>query len=55
MAIRAATAAETARERLAPALDTIDETRRQGKRILARGQHAADAVAAAALLFARTP
>lgn len=47
---------EAVRERLAPALDTLDETVRQGRRMVVRGQHAAeDAVAAAALLVRRRP
>ena len=52
----AATAAEVMRERCAPALETLDETMRQGKRAIVRGQHAAeDAAAAATLIIRRRP
>jgi ElaB/YqjD/DUF883 family membrane-anchored ribosome-binding protein len=52
----AATAVETIKERLAPALDTLDETMRQGRRVIVRGQHAAeDAGAGAALIIRRQP
>ena len=47
---------EAVRERLAPVLDTLDETVRQGRRMVVRGRHAAeDAAAAAALLVRRRP
>jgi ElaB/YqjD/DUF883 family membrane-anchored ribosome-binding protein len=49
-------AADTIRERCAPALDTLDETVRQGRRALVRGRHAAeDAAAAATLIVRRRP
>jgi ElaB/YqjD/DUF883 family membrane-anchored ribosome-binding protein len=51
-----ATAVDTMRERFAPALDTVEETIRQGRRALVRGQHAAeDAAAAATLVVRRRP
>ena len=47
---------EAIKERLAPALDTLDETIRQGRRAMVRGQHAAeDAAAAATLVVRRRP
>jgi ElaB/YqjD/DUF883 family membrane-anchored ribosome-binding protein len=50
------TAADTIRERFAPALDTVEDTMRQGRRALVRGQHAAeDAAAAATLIVRRRP
>ena len=56
IATGAATAAEAIKERLAPALDTLDETIRQGRRVITRGQHAAeDAAEAAALKIRRRP
>jgi ElaB/YqjD/DUF883 family membrane-anchored ribosome-binding protein len=56
MATGAAIAAETIKERLAPALDALDETMRQGRRAAVRGQHAAeDAAAAATLIVRRQP
>jgi len=56
IATGAATAVETIKERLAPALDTFDETMRQGRRVIGRGQHAAeDAAAAATLIVRRRP
>ena len=52
----AATAVDAIKERLAPALDTLDETMRQGRRVITRGQHAAeDAAEAAALKIRRRP
>jgi ElaB/YqjD/DUF883 family membrane-anchored ribosome-binding protein len=51
-----ATAVEAIKERLAPALDTLDETIRQGRRVITRGQHAAeDAFGVAALKIRRRP
>lgn len=51
-----AAAADAIRERIVPALDTLDETMRQGRRAIVRGQHAAeDAGAAAALQIRRRP
>jgi ElaB/YqjD/DUF883 family membrane-anchored ribosome-binding protein len=56
IATGAATAAEAIKERLAPALDTLDETIRQGRRVITRRQHAAeDAADAAALKIRRRP
>jgi ElaB/YqjD/DUF883 family membrane-anchored ribosome-binding protein len=56
IATGAATAVEAIKERLAPALDTLDETVHQGRRVIVRGQHAAeDAAAAAALVVRRRP
>jgi ElaB/YqjD/DUF883 family membrane-anchored ribosome-binding protein len=50
------TAADTIREQFAPALDTLEDTMRQGRRALVRGQHAAeDAAAAATLIVRRRP
>jgi ElaB/YqjD/DUF883 family membrane-anchored ribosome-binding protein len=47
---------EGIKERLTPALDTIDETMRRGRRVVVRGQHAVeDAAAAAALTIRRRP
>jgi ElaB/YqjD/DUF883 family membrane-anchored ribosome-binding protein len=43
-----APAMERIRERLTSALDTCDETMRQGRRVIVRGRHAAEDVAAAA-------
>jgi ElaB/YqjD/DUF883 family membrane-anchored ribosome-binding protein len=55
-AIGATRAAETVKERLIPAIDRLDETIRQGRRVIVRGQHAAeDAAAAAALSIRRRP
>lgn len=49
-------AAEAIKERLAPALDTLDETIRQGKRAMVRSEHAAeDAAEAATLIVRRRP
>jgi len=53
MATEATTAGELLRERLVPALDTLEETVRQGRRMLIRGQHAAEDVAAGAVLRVR--
>jgi ElaB/YqjD/DUF883 family membrane-anchored ribosome-binding protein len=58
MAIGGATesAVEAVKERLSPALDKMDETIRQGRRAMVRGQHAAeDAAAAATLRIRRHP
>ena len=56
MATEASAAVEAFRERLTPALDTLDETLRQGRRLFVCGQHAAeDAAAAATLLVRRRP
>jgi ElaB/YqjD/DUF883 family membrane-anchored ribosome-binding protein len=47
---------EAVKERLAPTLDKVDETIRQGRQVVVRGQHAAeDAAAAAALRIRRRP
>jgi ElaB/YqjD/DUF883 family membrane-anchored ribosome-binding protein len=52
----AATAIDAIKERLAPALGTLDERMRQGRRAFVRGQHAAeDATAAAARIVKRRP
>jgi ElaB/YqjD/DUF883 family membrane-anchored ribosome-binding protein len=52
----AATAVEAIKERMAPALDTLDETMRQVRRVVIRGRHGAeDAAAAATLLVRRRP
>jgi ElaB/YqjD/DUF883 family membrane-anchored ribosome-binding protein len=54
--IEAEAAVEAIQERVAPALDTLDETMRQGRRAFVRGQHAAeDAAAAATLIVRRRP
>ena len=56
IATGAATAADAIKERLAPALDTLDEGMRQGRRAFVRGQHAAeDAAAAATRVVRRRP
>lgn len=56
IATGAATAVDTIKERLAPALDALDERKRQGRRAFVRGQHAAeDAAAAAAVIVRRRP
>ena len=56
IATGATTAVEAIKERLTPALDTLDGTVRQGLRVIVRGQHAAeDATAAAALRIRRRP
>jgi ElaB/YqjD/DUF883 family membrane-anchored ribosome-binding protein len=50
------TGVEAVKERLSPAFDKLDETVRQGRRVVGRGQHAAeDAAAAAALRVRRHP
>ena len=49
----AANAVEAVKERLNPALDRLDETIRQGRRVMVRGQHAAEDMAAAAVLRIR--
>lgn len=52
----AANALEAVKEGLSPALETLDETMRQGQKFIVRGQHAAeDAAAAAALGIRRRP
>jgi len=52
----AANAVEAVKERLSPALERLDETMRQGRKFIVRGQHAAeDAAAAAALRIRRRP
>lgn len=53
IATGAATAAEAIKERLAPALDTLDETMRQGRRVIARGQRAVEDAADEAVLTIR--
>jgi len=56
IATGAASAVEAVKERLTPALDKLDETVRQGRHVIVRGQHAAeDAAAAAALRIRRRP
>jgi len=52
----AANAVEAVKERLSPELERLDETMRQGRKFIMRGQHAAeDAAAAAALRIRRRP
>ena len=52
----AATAVGAIKERLAPALDTLDERMRHGRRAFVRGQQAAeDAAAAATRIVRRRP
>jgi ElaB/YqjD/DUF883 family membrane-anchored ribosome-binding protein len=52
----AANAVDAVKERLSPALEKLDETMRQGRKFIARGQHAAeDAAAEAALRIRRRP
>jgi ElaB/YqjD/DUF883 family membrane-anchored ribosome-binding protein len=47
---------EAIRERLTPALDTLQDTMRQGRHTLVRGRHAAeDAAASAARSIRRRP
>jgi ElaB/YqjD/DUF883 family membrane-anchored ribosome-binding protein len=54
--IGAATAVDAIRERLAPALDTLDDSMRRGRKAIVRGQHAAeDAAAATTLIVRRRP
>lgn len=48
IATGAGTAVKTLKGRLAPALETLDGTMRQGRRVIVRGQHAAEDAAAAA-------
>lgn len=56
IATEAASAVEAVKERLTPALDKLDETMRQGRQVIVRGQHAAeDAAAAATLRIRRRP
>ena len=49
----AADAVEAVKERLNPAFEKLDETLRQGRRLMVRGQHAAEDAAAAAVLKVR--
>jgi ElaB/YqjD/DUF883 family membrane-anchored ribosome-binding protein len=52
----AAHAVEAVKARLSPTLDKLDETMRQGRKVIVRGQHAAeDAAAGAALRIRRRP
>jgi ElaB/YqjD/DUF883 family membrane-anchored ribosome-binding protein len=52
----AANTVDAIKERLAPALDTFEETMRQGQRAFVRGQHAAeDAAVAATVIVRRRP
>ncbi|HLG58353.1 MAG TPA: hypothetical protein VI485_23610 [Vicinamibacterales bacterium] len=51
----AANAVEAVKERLSPALERLDETMRQGRKFIMRGQHAAEDAAAAALRIRRRP
>jgi ElaB/YqjD/DUF883 family membrane-anchored ribosome-binding protein len=47
---------EAVKQRLAPTLDKVDETVRQGRQVVVRGQHAAeDAAEATALRIRRQP
>jgi ElaB/YqjD/DUF883 family membrane-anchored ribosome-binding protein len=56
IATGAARAADAIKERLAPALDAFDERVREGRRAVARGQHAAeDAASAATRIVRRRP
>lgn len=56
IATGAATAVDAIKDRLAPALDTLDERMRQGRRAFVRGQHTAeDAAAAATRIVRRRP
>jgi ElaB/YqjD/DUF883 family membrane-anchored ribosome-binding protein len=41
------------KERFSPALDKLDETMRQGRRVMIRSQHAAEDAAAATVLRVR--
>jgi ElaB/YqjD/DUF883 family membrane-anchored ribosome-binding protein len=45
----ASSAVEAVRERFVPALDTLDETVRHGRRAIVRGQHAAEDAARVAV------
>jgi ElaB/YqjD/DUF883 family membrane-anchored ribosome-binding protein len=49
----AAHAVEAVKERMSPALEKLDETIRQGRRVMVRSQHAAEDAAAAAVLRIR--
>jgi ElaB/YqjD/DUF883 family membrane-anchored ribosome-binding protein len=49
----AADAVEAVKERLAPTLDKLDETVRQGRQVVVRGQHAAEDAAEATVLSIR--
>jgi ElaB/YqjD/DUF883 family membrane-anchored ribosome-binding protein len=49
----AANAVEAVKERLSPTLDKLDETMRQGRKVIVRGQHAAEDVAVGAALRIR--
>jgi ElaB/YqjD/DUF883 family membrane-anchored ribosome-binding protein len=53
IATPAATNVEGIKERLTPALDALDETMRQGRRVLVRGQHAVEDAATAAVVKIR--
>jgi ElaB/YqjD/DUF883 family membrane-anchored ribosome-binding protein len=53
IATGAASAVEAVKERLTPALDKLDETMREGRQVIVRGQHAAEDAAAAAALRVR--
>jgi ElaB/YqjD/DUF883 family membrane-anchored ribosome-binding protein len=56
IATGAAHAVEAIKEQLTPAVDKLDETIRQGRRVVVRGRHAAeDATAAATLKIRRHP
>jgi ElaB/YqjD/DUF883 family membrane-anchored ribosome-binding protein len=44
---------EAVKERLAPTLDKLDETVRQGRQVVVRGQHAAEDAAEATVLSIR--
>jgi ElaB/YqjD/DUF883 family membrane-anchored ribosome-binding protein len=52
-AVTAAYDVEALNERLGPALDKLDETIRQGRRVMVRSRHAAEDAAAAAVLRVR--
>jgi ElaB/YqjD/DUF883 family membrane-anchored ribosome-binding protein len=54
--VTAANAVEAVKERLSPRLDKLDEMMRQGRKVIVRGQHAAeDAAVGAALRIRRRP
>jgi ElaB/YqjD/DUF883 family membrane-anchored ribosome-binding protein len=56
LATETAAAVDAIKDRFAPALDTLDETMRQGRRAYVRGRHAAeDAATTAALTIRRRP
>lgn len=54
IATGAATAVDVIKERWAPALDTLDERIRQGRRAVVRGRHAVEDAAAATTQIVRT-